>query len=191
MLRDLVEKNRSYRGFDESRKVTREELLQMVDVARLVPSGANLQPLRYRLVFEAEEVKGMNALTRWAKALKDMQLPHPGKYPTAYICVCDDLTVCKNPDACRTDVGIAAQTILLQATEQGLGGCMLGNFDRSDVKALLGLPEHLEVVLLLAIGKPDEEITLCDVQDGQTNYWRDGKDVHYVPKRTLEDIVIS
>ena len=89
------------------------------------------------------------------------------------------------------DMGIVAQTILLAAVDMGLGGCMIGNFVRAEVSAALDLPEHLEPLLVVALGKPDEEIVLTDLpEDGNTNYYRDADDVHYVPKRALEDLII-
>ena len=56
MIKDLVVKSRSYRGYDESRKVSREELLELVDCARFAPSSVNGQPFRYLLVYEKEKV---------------------------------------------------------------------------------------------------------------------------------------
>ena len=52
MLKDLVLKNRSYRGFDESVSISRETLMEFVDCARLCPSSVNKQPLKYFLVYE-------------------------------------------------------------------------------------------------------------------------------------------
>ena len=120
-----------------------------------------------------------------------MVLPHPGKEPTAFIVICLDKTISENEKIFTRDLGIVAQTILLRAVEMGLGGCMIGNFVRSEVAAALDLPEHLEPLLVVALGKPDEEIVLTDLpEDGNTNYYRDAADVHYVPKRALEDLII-
>ena len=72
-----------------------------------------------------------------------------------------------------------------------IGYDCFGNFVRSEVAAALDLPEHLEPLLVVAVGKPDEEIVLTDLpEDGNTNYYRDAADVHYVPKRALEDLII-
>ena len=89
-------------------------------------------------------------------------------------------------------MGIVAQTMLLAAVEKGLGGCMIGNYDAGQVKQALGLAEHLAPVLILALGKPDETIVITEVgEDGNVNYYRDENDVHYVPKRSLEDLIIN
>lgn len=131
MIKDLVRKNRSYRGYDESRKISEEELRDLIDTARLAGSAANLQPLKYRLVYTDEEVAKLNAITRWGKMLKDIELPHKGMFPTAYIVICVDTQISKAPENANTDIGIAAQSMLLAAVEQGLGGCMIGNYEKA------------------------------------------------------------
>ena len=65
MIKDLVQKNRSYRGYDESRKVTREELVHLVECARLAPSSVNMQPLRYYLIHTQEELDLLQPLTNY------------------------------------------------------------------------------------------------------------------------------
>ena len=191
MLIDLIKANRSYRGYDQSRKVTREELLKMVEAARLCPSSVNIQPFLYFLAYEPEVVATVQAETKWAKGLPELRLPHEGMRPTAFIVICQDTTIDANLSRFQRDVGIVAQTMLLTAVEMGLGGCMIGNFNAGSVRTALKLPETIHPLLIVAIGKPDEEIILTDVVDGRTGYYRDGQDRHYVPKRALEDIVID
>lgn len=191
MIRELVVKNRSYRGYDESYKVTEDVLKDLVDAARLTGSAANLQPLKYKLVADSENVDKLNGITRWGKMLKDIELPHKGMFPTAYIVVCVDTNIVKNADSANTDVGIVAQTMLLSAVEKGLGGCMIGNYEKAKATEALNLPEHLVPQLIIAIGKPAEKIKLVDVDEtGSTKYYRDENDVHYVPKRKLEDVIV-
>jgi len=189
---ELVKKNRSYRGFDESRRISREELLELVECARLTPSGANRQPLKYDLVWQPEEVSAVLKLTRWAAALPERHLPDPGKGPTAFVVMLQETEWVKEAAACQRDIGIAAQTLLLAATEKGLGGLMIGNFDRAGLESLRRYPEHLIPQLVIALGKPDERIVLTEAEtNGPTSYYRDEQDVHYVPKRRLADIVLS
>lgn len=191
MIKDLVRKNRSYRGYDESRKITEDELKNLVDTARVAGSAANLQPLKYRLVCSEAEVAKLNGITRWGKMLKDIELPHKGKFPTAYIVICVDTDIAKVPENANTDIGIAAQTILLAAVEQGLGGCMIGNYEKAQAAESLELPDRYVPQLIVAIGKPDETVVLTDTgEDGSVKYYRDANDVHYVPKRRLEDILL-
>ncbi|MCD7834933.1 MAG: nitroreductase family protein [Lachnospiraceae bacterium] len=191
-LKDLVKANRSYRGYDESRRVTREELLEMIDCARLTASSVNQQPLRYYLAYEKEETDRIQPLTKWARGLPQMELPHPGMCPTAFIVICQDIRVFESQTRFSRDVGIVAQTILLAATEMGLGGCMIGNFSPAKISEALQLPAYLAPLLVVAIGKPAETVVMTEIgPDEPTNYYRDENDVHYVPKRRLEDLVIN
>ncbi len=190
MLKDLVRKNRSYRGYDHSYAFTREQLANYVDLARLCPSSVNKQPFKYYLAWEPEVVAKIQAQTRWARALQPTTLPRPGKEPTAFIIICQDAQIDPNLNRYMKDVGIVAQTMLLGAVEEGLGGCMIGNFTAASVSEVLGLAENLHPLLVVAFGKPAEEIILVDVKDGETNYYRDAADVHYVPKRSLEDEIL-
>ena len=137
MLKDLLEKNRSYRGYDETRKVTEEELRELVACTRLCPAAANVQPLKYFLAWEPEVVNKIQPLTRWAGALPQLHLPEEGKRPTGFIVICQDTRISENLTAYLRDVGITAQTMLLAAVEMGLGGCMIGSFQKEELKKAL------------------------------------------------------
>lgn len=192
MLLDLVRKSRSYRGFLKERKVTKEELITMVECARLAPSSVNGQPFRYYLAWEEEEVNRIFPLTGWARALPELELPHKGEEPTAYIIICQDKRIGESLSRYQKDVGIVAQTMLLAATEMGLGGCMIGNFLADKVKEELQLADYLAPMLILAIGKPTEKIVIVDIKEGEsTKYYRDEEDTHYVPKRMMKDIILE
>ena len=191
MIKELVKKSRSYRGYDESRKISREELLELVDCARFAPSSVNRQPFQYLLAYEQEDLDKIQPLTGWARALPQMKLPHPGKCPTAFIVICQNTDW--DPDLNRylRDVGITAQTMLLAAAEMGLGGIMIGNFSPKKLSETMALPENIIPMLIVAFGKPDENIVLTEVDTGiSLNYYRDEQDTHYVPKRKLKDIVL-
>lgn len=190
-FREIVVANRSYRGYDESFRFTKEKLLEYVDLTRYTASSINIQPLKYYIAYEKSEVDTIQKMTKWARALPDRNLPYEGKRPTGFIIICQDTDLFANTNRFMKDVGIVAQTILLQAVEDDLGGCMIGNFNPDEVKATLNLSDNLVPLLIVALGKPAEEIVITDVKDNNTNYYRDENDVHYVPKRALEDIVIN
>ena len=189
MLKDLIIRSRSYRSFDPNQRVTREQLLSWVDHARLSPSSINLQMLKFRLIYRESECEIMLANTRWAGKIKDQKLPPDGHAPTAYIVICIDGALTESPNAFQRDVGIAAQSIMLAAAEQGLGGCMIGSCDCDKLKQLLSLPSPLAPQLVLALGKPDEAVQTVEAKDGNVDYYRENG-VHYVPKRSLEEIII-
>ena len=94
--------------------------------------------------------------------------------------------------AAMIDVGIAAQTITLAATEKGLGCLMIRNFGLKPLTEVLGLSESLVPVLVIAIGAPAEKIERVTVmENGDVNYYRHKNGTHYEPKRALEDIVLE
>ena len=189
MFKELVMKNRTYRGFDESCRIDRAALLELIDLTRYTASSANLQPLKYFAACEKEIVDKIQPLTKWAGALAHLNLPYPGTRPTAFIVICQDNAISSSTGMLK-DVGIAAQTITLGAAEKGLGCCMIGSFDLPKLKEALGLPETIDPKLVIALGKPAETVVLTDAKDGKTTYYRDENGVHYVPKRPLEEIVL-
>lgn len=188
MLYDLIRKNRSYRSFSYDRPVTRAEAVKMIECARISASTANIQPLKFHIA-TGELCTEILPLTAWAGLLRGVVLPPEGHEPTAYITVLFDKSVAGNPEAFMRDVGIVAEVILLAATEMGLGGCMIGSFKKDELISLLKMPENLVPCLVIALGKPDEEVRLTDCENGNAAYYRhDG--VHYVPKRSIDDIII-
>lgn len=191
MLIDLLKKNRSYRGYDDSFRIERSMLEELIDCTRYTASSVNIQPLKYFAASEPETVALIHPLTHWAGKLKELHLPREGHRPTAFIVICQDMSVSDSPTMFQRDIGIAAQTILLAATEKGLGGCMIGSFEKNALKKALSLPEQIEPMMVLAIGKPDETVLLTEVgPGGSTDYYRDENDVHFVPKRALKDILL-
>ena len=192
MLKDLVRKNRSYRGFDESVKITRGQLEEIVDCARLTPFSQNFQSFKYYLSCDDETNAKIQPLTAWARWLQPMELPHKGHYPTAFIVICYDTDIGTGAQRFMKDVGIVAQTMLLAAVEMELGGIMIGNFSPEKISQALSLPENMQPVLVIALGKPDEAIVITDLPDGgDIQYYRDENDVHYVPKRSLSELIIN
>ena len=188
-LRDLVLRNRSYRRFDESYCIERETLVELVGLARCTPSAANRQPLKYILSADQETNDRIFPCLTWAVYLKDWEGPGSGERPSAYIIILIDERI-TNDWWC--DDGIAAQTILLGAVEQGLGGCMIGSIDKKRLRQELNIPEHLTIRLVVALGKPAEQVVLEDLAPGgDIRYWRDEKGNHHVPKRMLEELVVT
>lgn len=189
MLKEFFRENRTCRSFDESRIVTREELRSLVELARLSPSTANIQPLSYRLV-TGEEVKRVQPLTKWAGALPELSLPPEHHCPTAFIVICQDTDSFNGVERFQRDVGICALAISMGAFELGLASCMIGSFNKEKLSAVLELPSGFEPQLVIAIGKPDEARTIAPLKDGSTKYYRENG-VHFVPKRELDDIIIE
>ena len=187
-IKELVLKTRSYRRFYQEHAVDLETLRELIDLARQSASGSNRQPLKYVLSCEPEQNAAIFPLTRWAGALPDWPGPVEGERPAAYVIILGDTEV---SNSAGVDHGIAAQSIMLGATEKGLGGCMIGSIERGKLRELLQIPERYDILLLLALGKPKETVVLEPLgPDGDTRYHRDAQGVHYVPKRALDDIIL-
>lgn len=189
MLKDLISKNRSYRRFYQEIPVTTETLKELLDLARLSPSAANRQPLKYYLSNTPETNSKIFPCLAWAGYLKDWPGPVDGERPAAYLIMLGDTRITNNY---LCDHGIAAQSILLGAVEKGLGGCIIGNINREKLREGLQIPAYFEILLVLALGKPKETVVIEALpSDGDIKYWRDQNGVHHVPKRSLDDLIIN
>ncbi len=189
MIRDLIISNRSCRRFDEGFAVERRTLEELVDLARLSASAANLQPLKYILSCEPEKNARIFRHVAWAAYLKNWGGPAQGERPSAYIIILGD-TAISHSFGC--DHGIAAQSILLGAREKGLAGCMIGLIQREELRKTLTIPAPYEILLVIALGKPREQAVIDDVApNGDIKYWRDSAGVHHVPKRSLQELIIG
>lgn len=189
MLKDMIIQNRSYRRFYGDHQIDRKTLEELVDLARLSASGRNLQPLKYFLSCDTAANAKIYDTLAWAGYFKDWDGPDAEERPTAYIIMLIDKDLTAATPA--IDQGIASQSILLGAVEQGLGGCIIASVKKNALSETLNIPSSFEIALVIAIGKPKEEIHIVPVQDdGDIKYYRDEKHVHYVPKRSLKDIII-
>lgn len=186
---ELVRENRSYRRFDESADISEDDLRDLVELARLTPSGMNRQPLKYVISSDREMNARVFSTLAWAGSLKDWPGPVEGERPAAYIIVLVDGSLRTGEPQ---DVGIAAQTILLGAVTRGFGGCMLGAVNKSELASILALPDELSIALVIALGKPVETVVLEDVKSGgEITYYRDSDGTHHVPKRPLSEIIVG
>lgn len=189
MIRDLIIANRSCRRFHQETAIELKTLRELVDLARLSASAANQQPLKYILSGDRQKNALIFPCLGWAGALKDWPGPAEGERPSAYIIILGDTEI-KQSFGC--DHGIAAQSIFLGARERGLGGCMHGSVNRKELQKALGIPPRYQILLVLSLGKPREKVVLETIgPDGDFNYWRGSDNIHHVPKRLLDDIIIG
>ncbi len=188
MFKDLIRRNRSYRRFYEDVPISIDTLKELVDLARLSATGTNRQPLKFYLSYDQEKNTKIFPLLTWAGMLPEWPGPREGERPSAYIIILGDTEVSKS---FGIDHGIAAQTILLGATEMGLGGCIMGSL-KKEAQRLLNIPSQYQILLTIALGKPKEKVVIDTIKPGDdTKYWREKDGTHHVPKRRLEDIIIS
>ena len=183
-LMSLLTKNRSVRGYDHSFKVRHDQLVSLVDAARLAPTAMNQQALRYRLVTE-EEAHLVAPHIRLGAALRELNLPFKGTEPQSFVVICST----KESRNVDIDLGIATQTILLRAVEMGLNGVCIAGFDRDAITKNLQLP--LTPQLIIAIGRSIETIEVVDINGGESQAYYRENGTHFVPKIKTEDLIIK
>ncbi len=188
IVSDLIRKNRSYRRFYQDVKIPKEELVKLIDLARLSPSARNSQPLKYFISVTDEINDLVFPNLAWAGYLKDWPGPQEGERPSAYIIVTVDKSISDN---FYCDHGIATQSILLGAVEKGWGGCIIAAVKKKILHKILLLPSDCEILHVIALGKPMEKVVIDDVENNEIKYWRDEQQVHHVPKRSLQELIIN
>lgn len=186
-VEELVKITRSYRRFYQDEPVDRSTLERLVGLARLSASATNKQPLRFILSCEPEKNALIFPTLTWAAFLIDWPGPADGERPAAYIVVLAERNVSSFSDI---DAGIACQSILLGASDLGLGGCLIASVQRDKLRNILNIPEKYQIVLVIALGKPKETVVIEQLRGDDTRYWRDSDQVHRVPKRSLDDLIL-
>jgi len=187
MFAELVQKNRSFRRFYQEPPVVRAELEQLVETARLAASGGNLQAIKYFLSADPDTNAKIFPTLRWAGYLKDW-VPAERERPTAYIILLRDNEITTN---FMIDHGISSELMRLAAIEKGIGSCLMGSIDRVRLRAALDLPTKYEILVVLALGRPSEKVTVEDAQGGDIKYYRDQAGVLHVPKRPSRELIIN
>jgi len=192
-LKELVYKNRSYRRFYEDVEIGKQQLIDLVDLARMTPSPKNLQALKFFVNNDRVLNEKIFETLAWAGYLKNWAGPEKGERPSAYIFILADKKI--SPDIAKdylyTASGYVAQSMLLGAVDAGFGGCTIAAFKKKELHEIVKLPEHLEIMLVLALGKPKENIIITEADaTGDIKYYRDENGNHYVPKRNLDDLIV-
>ena len=178
--------NRSYRRFFQNESISEEQLMMMVDAARLSPSSRNVQPIKFYICNDRDMNDRIFPNLGWAGYLKEWDGPVEGERPSAYIILLHDMSISQGHSC---DNGIFAQSILLQAVDLGFGGCMIATFKKDEITQLLRLPKYLTPIMVIALGKPKEVVVIDDIKMGDVKYWRDAGNIHHVPKRTLDELI--
>ncbi len=188
MLKDLILRNRSYRRFFQSEKISQNQLREWVDLARNSASARNGQSMKY--ILSTDELFNAQIFEQlaWAGYLTTWKGPEEGERPSAYIILLNDTLITGNYFC---DDGIVLQSILLGAAEAGFGGCIIHSVNRNKLREILNLSEQYEILYVLALGKPKETVVLEELKGEDIKYWRDENQVHHVPKRALDEIILK
>ena len=187
MEKNIFLKNRSYRTFTD-KTLTKNDLLKMIENARVSASARNSQSVRFALVDSKDLCDKIFPLTKWAGSIP--WNPKKEEAPAAYIVLCIPNDIPVNKSLLYFDMGVASQSILLTAVDMGYGGCILGSFDKISVHNILNIPQNYDCEILIGLGEPDEIATVVDAVNGETKYYRDEEKRHqYVPKLPLNELI--
>lgn len=168
--------------------VKREDIIKLVNLARMAPSGMNLQPLKYAIVNREPMVQEVFAHTRWAGYLQGKGSPGMEERPAAFILVLCDPGIRK--DFAELDAGAAIQSMLLGAVSMGLSACWLGSIDRKMILEIAGITGEFELIAAVAVGYGAMNSVAEDARGDDIRYYQDGDGVLRVPKRTLDEILL-
>ena len=182
----VIRARRSIRRFKRKR-IPRADLEELVDGARLAPSAANLQPLKYLVIDEGSAARKVFATLRWAAYIAPRGDPPPGHRPAAYVIVLADQRI--RETNYQWDVGAAVQNILLGAREKGIGSCWLLSVDRPRLRRSLSIPDYFSIDSVVALGYPDESPQAVNTRKGKIKYFKDREGVLRVPKRKLRELL--
>lgn len=191
-MKDIIEKTRSFRRFDQSRVIDPATLKELVNLARIGGSARNCQPWQYSIITGDEACAKVFPYLGWAGYLSDWKGPEPGEQPNAYIlCLLNQDWLKGSGMEAHFDLGVATQNLLLGAMERGIGGCRIGAFNPK-LADIFTMPSHVSLDLVIALGYPKELVVIETCRDADDiKYWRDDNNIHHVPKRELNDIIVD
>jgi len=185
-MKELIKSRRTIRKFLQ-KPIAEEQLLSYVEAARVAPSGANLQPLKYIVVSSQEMVDKMFPLVKWAGYLSPAYNPKEDEHPMSYIIVCADTAIRNN--GYEMDVGAAVENIILSALSDGVGACWMAAIDREEIRKLLDIPQSMEIPCLVALGYPKENPKEVKIMPDIKYYLED--ETLCVPKRSMDDVLMK
>ncbi len=155
----LAEKRISCRSYDSKKEVLRDDIIEILRAGTYAPSACNSQPWRF-VVCEKENAKKISSYI----IREDLKINHWTVDVPVFVIVCEEkVTLMKSLNAedqqhyAQIDIGSAATSICLAATDKGLGSCIIGVFDETKIKALLNIPNEVVIRAVVAVGYPKND----------------------------------
>lgn len=183
----LLKTRRTYRKFDELRKIPDSVIEKMTSAVRYSSSAMNRQPLKYIYVQSEEYVNRIFENTRWAGILpSDIGIPKIGERPVMFVIVLADNEL--KSAYTEFDAGLAVSNMTLSAWSCGVGSCILGSINREKVRELLDISSQYDILYAVAFGYPTHDSFIEDFGDS-VNYYVDDLKNYHVPKRNIKDTV--
>ncbi len=186
-VKTALRERRTIRKFTKQ-PIPRQDLIDLVDYARLAAYPGNNQSLRFAIIDEKALVDAVFVNTKWAGYLAD-GTPKDDERPTAFIAVLGDNSIKKTFEV---EAGAAVTSMMLGAFDKGIASCWIGSLNRTEVMNVLGISkEKYSLVYVLALGYPAQKSRVCQMQDGDIKYFLDEENVLNVPKHSLDEVIID
>ena len=182
---EAIMKRRTIRRFKQN-PIPLEVLKKLIETARVAPSGANLQPLKYIVCTNPQKNTQVFDCLKWAGYIAPAGNPPEGERPTAYVIVLVDKDIL--PNGGERDVGAAVENILLASVEEGIGSCWICSIDTKKLRQALNVADKYVIDTVVALGYPNESPRMVDMQDS-IRYYKDESGTLHVPKRLTDSIL--
>ncbi len=180
-------KRRTIRKFTQQ-PIDKNDLLDLVEYARITAYPANLQPLKFAIISEKELCDKVFENTKWAGYLPD-GTPKEDERPTAFIAVLGDNAIKKSFEV---EAGAAVTSMMLGALDKGLASCWIGAITKSNIMEALALNEEdYSLLYVLALGYPAQESQVCVMKDIDVKKYKDENNKLNVAKRSMDENLIA
>ena len=186
-IMEMLEGRRTIRRFDESKKIGDEAVADIKRAAQLASSAMNRQPMRYVYVRSEETVNAIFDITMWGAALPNgLGRPKIGERPVMMVAVAYEKSLASR--FVEFDSGLAVSNMTLAAYSHGIASCILGSADIDKLRAMLDIPDTLEVSCVVAFGYPACESRVVESDGENLKYYLDENNDYVVPKRKIDDV---
>lgn len=188
-LKKLLEWRRTYRKFDESKKIDKNDIEEILDSIKFASCANNRQFLRFISVESEEKVLEVFENSVWAASLpRDVATPKEGERPVYFVAILTDEK--RKLRFNGIDEGLVISNLTLAAAEKGIGSCIIGSVKDAKMREILGYDENYSCEVVIAFGYPIVESTIKEIEiDQDQSYYLNDKGNYVVPKYKKEDIV--
>lgn len=188
-LENLLEWRRSYRKFDESRLISKNDIDEILNSIKFASCANNRQYLRFISVENKDKVLEIFDNTKWAASLpNNIGRPKEGERPVYFIAILSDES--KKLRFNGIDEGLVISNLTLTAAEKGIGSCIIGSVNDKKMREILNYKDNYSCEVVIAFGYPKVKSTIkeIDLEEDQS-YYLDEDGNYIVPKYKKDDIV--
>lgn len=188
-LENLLEWRRSYRKFDESRLISKNDIDEILNSIKFASCANNRQYLRFISVENKDKVLEIFDNTKWAASLpNNIGRPKEGERPVYFIAILSDEA--KKLRFNGIDEGLVISNLTLTAAEKGIGSCIIGSVNDKKMREILNYDDNYSCEVVIAFGYPKVKSTIKKINlEEDQSYYLDEDGNYLVPKYKKDDIV--